>query len=67
MYERGSERWKSLRRRVRTSKVFLGWSERRKSKRSQPQKFDHNVENHFVEKNIESQTFDVLIFLDTIA
>ena len=29
-------------------------------------KVDHNVENHFVEKNIESQTFEVLIFLDTI-
>jgi hypothetical protein len=31
--ERGSERRKSEHRRVRTSKVFLGWSERRKSKK----------------------------------
>ncbi len=32
--ERGSERWKSEHRRVRTSKVFLGWSERQKIRTS---------------------------------
>jgi hypothetical protein len=61
--ERGSERRKSERQRVRTSKVSLIWSEH--------QKYFQNVENHFVEKNVESQrmldfwhsenTFDIMI------
>jgi hypothetical protein len=54
-FERGSERRKSERRRVRTLKVSLIWSERRKSKRSERQKYFQNVENHFVEKNVESK------------
>jgi hypothetical protein len=36
--ERGSERQKSLHRKVRTSNVSLIWSERRKSKRSERRK-----------------------------
>ncbi len=61
--ERGSERRKSERQRVRTSKVSLIWSERRK--------YFQNVENHFVKKNVKSQrmldfrrsenTFDIII------
>ena len=54
-FERGSERQKSLCRKVRTSKVSLIWSQRRKSKRSERQKYFQNVENHFVEKNVESK------------
>jgi hypothetical protein len=46
--ERGSERWKSEHWRVRTPKVFFGWSERQKSK-------DQNIKNRFVKKNVKSQ------------
>ncbi len=53
--ERGSERRKSLHWKVRTSKVSLIWSQRRKSKRSERRKYFQNVENHFVEKNVESK------------
>ncbi len=53
--ERGSERQKSLRRKVRTSKVSLIWSQRQKSKRSERRKYFQNVKNHFVEKNVESK------------
>ncbi len=55
LFERGLERRKSERGKVRTSKVLFIWSKRQKSKRSECQNYFQNVENHFVEKNVESQ------------
>ncbi len=69
--ERGSERWKSERQRVRTSKVFFGWSERRKSLRQQHDRKSllrkHDQKSlRQKERRKSKMTLDVLIFFDPI-
>ncbi len=78
--KRGLERRKSERQRVRTSKIFFGWSERQKSlcwkhdKKSLHQKNDqkslrrkHGQKSlHQKECRKSKMTFDVLIFFDAI-